>query len=137
MSEKTLLTLACAAVATGMTRGEYIKHIGVENTYRGELDDEGFLVTFTKDEVVKETWMDAEMFGVVFGDEFEEDGKQQLVGIQRYFAYEHLPASLQATSKPFCVLARKIGAMPESAEKAAGLRKLLEAKDCIVRASLG
>jgi hypothetical protein len=57
--------------------------------------------------------------------------------IMQYFAYEHLPPRLQDISAPFCKLARDIDDnTPDSAEKSAGLRKLLEAKDCIVRAAL-
>ena len=55
----------------------------------------------------------------------------------KYFEYEHLPEKLQIISKPFYTLAMRIEKGVEgSAEKSAGLRKLLEAKDCIVRASL-
>lgn len=54
--------------------------------------------------------------------------------ILRFFAYDHLPAHLQAISKPFADLAQQIeDSAPPSAEKSAGLRKLLEAKDCVVR----
>lgn len=57
--------------------------------------------------------------------------------ILQFFAYEHLPAHLQAISKPFCVLAHQmVDELPAGAETAAGLRKLLEAKDCAVRAKL-
>jgi hypothetical protein len=57
--------------------------------------------------------------------------------IIQFFAYEHLPGNLQQVSKPICELARQIDAdYPPSAELSAGLRKLLEAKDCIVRAAL-
>ena len=57
--------------------------------------------------------------------------------IMRYFEYAHLPEKLQAISKPFAELAEKMDAsLPDGAEKSAGLRKLLEAKDCFVRASL-
>jgi len=57
--------------------------------------------------------------------------------ILKYFKYEHLPKNLQLVSKPFCELAEFIdNSHPDSAEKSAGLRKLLEAKDCIVRAAL-
>lgn len=58
--------------------------------------------------------------------------------IMKHFQYEHLPAHLQAVSKPFCELARQIEADTcDGPEKSAGLRKLLEAKDCIVRAAIG
>lgn len=55
----------------------------------------------------------------------------------QYFRYEHLPAYLQNVSKPFCELACKIDSeLPTNLEKAMALRKLLEAKDCAVRAVL-
>ena len=58
--------------------------------------------------------------------------------IMKYFEYEHLPEKLQEISKPFCVLAKQMhDELTESDEKTAGLRKLLEAKDCLVRAALG
>ena len=57
--------------------------------------------------------------------------------ILRYFHYSHLPASLQARSKPFCDLARHIiDTTPRNAERTVALRKLLEAKDAGVRAGL-
>lgn len=57
--------------------------------------------------------------------------------IVKYFAYAHLPAALQEVSKPFGDLALLLcEKLPRSAERAAGLRKLLEAKDCAVRAAL-
>lgn len=69
--------------------------------------------------------------------------------IMQFFAYAHLPAHLQAVSKPFCDLARIIvadGDMPEGTavqfplprnpERTVALRKLLEAKDAAVRALL-
>jgi hypothetical protein len=56
----------------------------------------------------------------------------------RYFEYSHLPQKLQEISKPICELALKMDeVLPEGSEKTAGLRKLLEAKDCFVRANLG
>lgn len=55
----------------------------------------------------------------------------------KYFAYEHLPPKLQAVSKPIGDLARSMDALlPDGPEKTTGLRKLLEAKDCLVRSSL-
>lgn len=54
--------------------------------------------------------------------------------IMKYFEYEHLPQHLQDVSAPVCELAKKMDReLPENAEKEAGLRKLLEAKDCFVR----
>lgn len=58
--------------------------------------------------------------------------------IIKYFAYEHLPAHLQEVSKPIGDLAQFMDeSLPDGPEKSAGLRKLLEAKDALVRAKLG
>ena len=57
--------------------------------------------------------------------------------IIEYFAYAHLPEHLQAVSKPIGELAELLDkSLPNGPEKSAGLRKLLEAKDCFVRASI-
>jgi hypothetical protein len=53
-----------------------------------------------------------------------------------YFEYDHLPPTLQEVSKPFHDLAHAVAAQSEGPETTMGLRKLLEAKDCIVRAHL-
>lgn len=54
-----------------------------------------------------------------------------------YFEYVHLPAHLQEISRPIGELAKDLAEkLPENAEVTAGLRKLLEAKDCFVRAAL-
>jgi hypothetical protein len=52
------------------------------------------------------------------------------------FAYAHLPEHLQRISKPFGELAEFMMQNCEGPEASAGLRKLLEAKDCAVRAAL-
>jgi len=54
----------------------------------------------------------------------------------QFFAWQHLPAHLQVVSKPFGELAEIIAAGPMNAEATVALRKLLEAKDCAVRAVL-
>jgi len=71
--------------------------------------------------------------------------------ILQFFAYAHLPAHLQAISKPFCELAHAIvegdnaaeagtvtlgPPLPRNPERTVALRKLLEAKDAAVRAFL-
>ena len=57
--------------------------------------------------------------------------------IVEYFEYKHLPEHLQVVSKPFGELANAMNEnLADGPEKSAGLRKLLEAKDCMVRASL-
>lgn len=53
------------------------------------------------------------------------------------FNYEHLPPFLQEVSKPFQELAFYMNShLPPGPELDVGLRKLLEAKDCFVRAKL-
>jgi hypothetical protein len=55
----------------------------------------------------------------------------------QFFSYGHLPEHLQGTSKPFCDLAHQIvDTLPRNPERAVALRKLMEAKDCAVRATL-
>lgn len=55
----------------------------------------------------------------------------------QFFKYEHLPEKLKAKSKPFSDLAKIIiETTPSNPEQTAGLRKLLEAKDCIVRSMI-
>lgn len=57
--------------------------------------------------------------------------------IMQHFNYKHLPPHLQTISKPIGDLAKQMDkTLPPSAEKSAGLRKLIEAKDCFVRASV-
>lgn len=57
--------------------------------------------------------------------------------ILRYFDYDHLPEHLREVSEPIGNLAAAMEAtLPDGPEKTTGLRKLLEAKDCFVRAAL-
>ena len=59
------------------------------------------------------------------------------VQIVRYFAWSHLPERLQVVSQSAGLLALEmVGVLPDGPELTAGLRKLLEAKDCFVRAAL-
>lgn len=55
--------------------------------------------------------------------------------LMQFFAYSHLRPEFQAASKPFGELAEWIVAnLPRCDERKMALRKLLEAKDCAVRA---
>ncbi|WP_435109940.1 hypothetical protein [Nocardiopsis synnemataformans] len=55
----------------------------------------------------------------------------------RFFRYDHLPEHLQDVSARFADLAHWIHhALPPGAETTTALRKVLEAKDCAVRAEL-
>lgn len=56
--------------------------------------------------------------------------------ILRYFEFDHLPPQLQEVSAPFHALAHDMAGRLSGAELTAGLRKLLEARDCMVRAAV-
>lgn len=57
--------------------------------------------------------------------------------IMQFFTFSHLPTPLQEISRPFSELAVSLNAvLPNNPEKTSALRKLLEAKDCAVRARL-
>lgn len=59
------------------------------------------------------------------------------VSIARYFDFAHLPEPQRDVSAQSYLLAeRMINTLPDGPELTTGLRKLLEAKDCFVRASL-
>lgn len=55
----------------------------------------------------------------------------------QFFTFEHLPEHLKLISEPFCRVAQwMVNELPDNRERAKGLDKLLEAKDCAVRAKL-
>ncbi len=56
--------------------------------------------------------------------------------ILHFFEYAHLPDHLAVVSQPFCELAHAMADQLDGAEATVCLRKLLEAKDCAVRAKL-
>jgi hypothetical protein len=57
--------------------------------------------------------------------------------LMKFFEFEHLSDDLKPISEPFHKLAHDMNNnLPDSSEKSVGLRKLLEAKDCMVRAAL-
>lgn len=54
-----------------------------------------------------------------------------------FFRHAHLPPHLQEIARPIGELALTMAnTLPEGPEVSVGLRKLLEAKDCFVRANL-
>lgn len=71
---------------------------------------------------------------------FEDILKERHPGVQdlyRFFAWEHLPEHLQDISAQLEATATSmIVDLPDGPELTTGLRKLLEAKDCFVRAAL-
>lgn len=59
----------------------------------------------------------------------------------KYFKYSHLPEHLQTISKDFSELAHQMAVRcikdgGDVGETMAGIRKLLESKDCAVRAAI-
>lgn len=61
----------------------------------------------------------------------------QRTPILAYFTFAHLPPHLRVISASLASVAYEmVTEMPPSAELTAGLRKLLEAKDCFVRAAV-
>jgi hypothetical protein len=67
----------------------------------------------------------------------DEARSNKVTEMLRWFDFSHLPPHLQDASAPFAVLAlRLVETLPESVELDMALRKLLEAKDCAVRATL-
>jgi len=79
-----------------------------------------------------DNFKDAEKF---FENPNQESVHPSVAHIMKYFKFEHLPTKLQDVSRPFCELAHVMAyTYPQNPETTAGLRKLLEAKDCAVRA---
>ena len=55
----------------------------------------------------------------------------------KFFKYDHLPLHLQMISKPFHDLASDmLSRLPDNRERQKFLDKLIEAKDCAVRANI-
>jgi len=55
----------------------------------------------------------------------------------QFFEFAHLPLHLQEVSRSFYDLAHRLAdTLPSNPERTTALRKLLEAKDCAVRAKL-
>jgi hypothetical protein len=61
-----------------------------------------------------------------------------VAGKEKYFAYDHLPAHLQPVSKVFADAAEQLLELvpADNDQLTLGLQKLIEAKDCFVRARL-
>lgn len=64
-------------------------------------------------------------------------GTERFEPLLRFFKYAHLPPQLAEVSKPFASLAHQlVRTLPKGAERTAAVRRLLESKDCAVRALL-
>lgn len=63
-----------------------------------------------------------------------DESKEYLL---QFFEYKHLPEHLQMISHRFYLLAYSmVATLPRNPERTVALRKLLEAKDCAVRAQI-
>lgn len=68
---------------------------------------------------------------------FEQSSFRPEHHLMQLFQYKHLPEHLQAISKPICELAERLDSiLPNNPEKTTALRKLREAKDCAVTATI-
>lgn len=67
----------------------------------------------------------------------EADADVAAEPFMQFFEYAHLPPHLAEVSSLFGIVAEAmVRNLPRNPERSAGLRKLLEAKDCAVRARL-
>lgn len=78
------------------------------------------------------------VFDKEYGHVFEQmESPQLLHPLMQYFTYAHLPAHLQEISQPMAELViAMLLKLPMNIETDAFVRKMLEAKDCAVRAKL-
>ncbi len=126
-----------------MNRLDYNIYRGWELPSNENGSDEGYLVEYLDGGESNHpehkgyiSWSPKAQFDNGYSEVIDEP--MPLVFIPKYFEYGHLPPHLQEVSKPIGDLASLMHkSLPDGAEKSAGLRKLLEAKDCLVRAKLG
>lgn len=69
--------------------------------------------------------------------QFELAGRDpSVVAMAKHFSYDHLPPHLRSVSRMCSILAiAMVNNLPDDPELSAGLRHLLQAKDCFVRAA--
>lgn len=132
-------------MATSMTRGEYNEYRGWEVPVNECKADEGYLVEYLDspndtchpNHTNYISWSPKEVFEksytLIKDSSVHHSSVTQLL---KFFSYEHLPEHLQKISMPFCKLAYVIAEGPSNAETTTALRKLVESKDCAVRAAL-
>lgn len=66
-----------------------------------------------------------------------EERRPEVQRLWGYFEYSHLPPHLQRVSRHYAVMVDVLlSLLPDSPELTVALRKLLESKDCAVRAAL-
>lgn len=102
--------------------------------------DEGYLVEYPDggnnhpDHAGYISWSPKKQFEEAYTEIGSSAMKEPML---QFFQYQNLSADLQKISKPFAQMAYSIAAsLPRNPERTSALRKLLEAKDCAVRAHL-
>lgn len=127
--------------AAPMNRQMYNDYRGWELPSNENGADEGYLVEYMDggksnhpDHAGYISWSPKEQFENAYTEIGSSALKEPML---QFFQYQHLPENLQKISKPFGQMAYSIAAtLPRNPERTAALRKLLEAKDCAVRAIL-
>lgn len=131
--------------AKEMTRGKFVEYTNGTGFREGEsTEDEGYLVEYQDspnsnhaDHENYISWSPKDVFDIGYtqirNSTLHHSSVQSLLS---FFKYDHLPPHLQAVSKPFCRMAYLIAEGPSNPETTTALRKLLESKDCAVRALL-
>lgn len=130
-------------LARAMNLGDYNVYRGWPMPANENPAEEGFLVEYPGTAPNMEThkgyvsWSPKAAFDDSHTQLRPENGIVSSNPIMQFFTFAHLPAHLQGVSKLCALLAQQFDAsLPDGAEKSAGLRKLLEAKDCFVRSTL-
>lgn len=120
--------------AKPMTLGEYNIFRGWDIPKDEDPEKEGYLVEYP-DSDGYQTWSPRGVFEAsYFRIESDTSAEEPML---KFFGFEHLPEHLQKISKPFAMLVSQIvSIVPRNPERTVAIRKLLESKDCAVRAKL-
>lgn len=126
-----------------MNRADYDAYRGWELPKDEDGTDDGYLVEYVDggkpnhpDHKGYISWSPKEQFDGGYNEITDTTEVKNNKGIIKYFSFSHLPKHLQHVSKSAHGLAIEMNKLPDGPEKSAGLRKLLEAKDCFVRANI-
>lgn len=117
--------------AEPMKRSEFYLLSG-KTSFTAQDDEPGYVFKDFEGRVV---WQPASIFEK--NHTVLPDNEETTLPIMKFFDFKHLPEKLQEISLPFYNIAHTLNIqLPDGLEKSTGLRKLLEAKDCMVRAAL-
>jgi len=127
--------------ARPMIKKDFCIYVGRDLPKDEDGKEKGYLVEYTDGGAANHpehkgyiSWSPVDVFTASYN--IMENINSNKTPILKYFTFAHLPEHLQKISAPICSLAILMDTLPNCPEKTAGLRKLLEAKDCLVRASL-